>query len=88
MNDGVVYRGRKYVRFFDIVTGELIERRVFDLANDPLETESLGEEFGEAEAVLEEVSGTQGVAYRGVFREMTPEMQEQLRALGYLGGPR
>jgi arylsulfatase A-like enzyme len=88
MNDGVVYRGRKYVRFFDVVTGELIKKRVFDLENDPLETESLGEEFGEAEAVLEEVSGTQGVAYPAVFREMTPEVEEQLRALGYLGGRR
>jgi arylsulfatase A-like enzyme len=88
MNDGVVYRGRKYVRFFDVLTGKLIKRRVFDLASDPRETESLGEEFGEAEALVQEVSGTQGVAYPAVFREMTPEVEEQLRALGYLGESR
>jgi hypothetical protein len=88
MSDGVVYRGRKYVRFFDVATAELTKRRVFDLAKDPRETESIGEEFGEAEAVLREVSGTQGTAYQAVFRGMTPEVEAQLRALGYLGGPR
>jgi arylsulfatase A-like enzyme len=88
MNDGVVYRGRKYLRFYDVVTGKLIKRRVFDLANDPLETESLGEDFGEAEALVRELSGTQGIDYPAVFRDMTPEVEAQLRALGYLGEPR
>jgi hypothetical protein len=37
---------------------------------------------------VQEVSGTQGVAYPAVFREMTPEVEEQLRALGYLGESR
>jgi arylsulfatase A-like enzyme len=88
MSDGVVYRGRKYVRFFDVATSELTKRRVFDLAKDPRETASIGEDFGEAEALLREVSGTQGTAYQATFRGMTPEVEAQLRALGYLGGRR
>jgi arylsulfatase A-like enzyme len=87
-NDGVVSGSRKYVRFFDVGTGEVVERRVFDLQRDPRETRSVDHEFGEQAAMVEAVSGTQGVAYPGVFREIEADVEAQLRALGYLDDDR
>jgi arylsulfatase A-like enzyme len=87
-NDGVVRGDRKYVRFFDVGTGEIVERRVFDVRRDPRETRSVDHEFGEQAATVESVSGTQGVAYKGVFREVDADVEAQLRALGYLDDER
>jgi arylsulfatase A-like enzyme len=87
-NDGLVRGDLKFVRFFDVATGRVVARRVFDVAKDPRETRSLDGDFPEAEAELEAVSGSGGIAYRGVFRDVDPGIEESLRALGYLGGDR
>jgi hypothetical protein len=58
------------------------------MRRDPRETRSIDHEFGEQAATVEAVSGTQGVAYRGVFREVDEDVEAQLRALGYLDDER
>ena len=83
-NDGVVHGDRKLVRFFDVATGKVVVRHVFDLVKDPRETRSVTGDFPDADAEVEALAGTQGVAYEGVFRDASPEVEEQLRALGYL----
>jgi arylsulfatase A-like enzyme len=87
-SDGVVQGDRKYVRYFDVANGEVVKHRVFDVSKDPRETRSLADGFGEARALVEEVSGDHGVPYVAVFREVTPDVEAQLRALGYLGDER
>jgi arylsulfatase A-like enzyme len=83
-SDGVVYRGRKYVEFFDVETQQPSARRVFDLARDPREMRSLSDDFGEAENVVREAAGDHGRAYDARFGGVSPEIEAQLRALGYL----
>ena len=83
-NDGVVVGDRKYMRFFDIETGEVTMRRVFDVPRDPRELRSVADEFGDAAAILDEVSDTRGTAYDSVLRELPPEVETRLRELGYL----
>jgi arylsulfatase A-like enzyme len=82
--DCIVLSQKKYMRFFDTETGRVIAQRAFDLVKDPHETETLGEEFGEADALLAEAAGTHGVAYSASYDELSPEVRERLRALGYL----
>ncbi len=84
LSDGVVYRGRKYIEFFDVATGKPTRRRIFDLESDPHEVRSLGEEFGEAEAAMREAAGDHGLAFESHFHGVTPELEAQLKALGYL----
>ncbi len=84
LSDGIVYRGRKYIRFFDPESGELAARRVFDLERDPREAEPIAEEFGEAEALLAEAAGDQGLAFQARYETLSEELEDQLRSLGYL----
>ena len=60
-NDALVHDGRKYMRFFDIETGKLREKRIFDLAKDPRETRSLGDAFGDADALIERAGSEHGL---------------------------
>ncbi len=83
-SDGVVIGDRKYVRFFDVESGEVVMRRVFDLLRDPRELKSVADEFGEASTTVDEVSSAQGTAYEAVFRPVSPEVESRMRALGYL----
>lgn len=83
-SDALVYDGRKYVRFFDVDTGALRTRRIFDLPGDPRETRSLGSDFGDAEALIEQASGSHGLAFDSTLEAADPELEGQLRALGYL----
>lgn len=83
--DAVVVDGRKYMRFFGAAGGATVARMSFDLAADPRELHSLGEEFGAAAAVLDERASDQGVAFAARDEAPSPELEEQLRALGYLG---
>ncbi len=72
------------MRFFDVETGEVAMRRVFDLLRDPRELRSVSDEFGEASSVLDEVSSAQGTAYQAVFRAVSPDVKARMRELGYL----
>ncbi len=83
-NDAVVIGDRKYVRFFDIETGGVAMRRVFELPRDPRELRSVTDEFGDAAAILDESSDTQGTVYESVLRDLPPEVEARLRELGYL----
>jgi hypothetical protein len=83
-NDGVVIGNQKYVRFFDIETGEVVMRRVFDLPGDPRELESVSDEFGEAKSAVKEASSAAGTVYEAIFHDVSPEVESRMRALGYL----
>lgn len=85
-SDALVHEGRKYVRSFDIDTGALRTRRVFDLPADPRETRSVGSEFGLAEGLLRERAGDHGLAFESRLERADEELERQLRALGYLEG--
>ena len=84
LTDGVIQGDRKYVRYFDTTSRELVARRVFDLAGDPRETRSLGDDFGATDAIVSAIADTGGVFYQGEFRGLSEENAAQLRALGYL----
>jgi arylsulfatase A-like enzyme len=84
LDDAIVYRGRKYVRYRDPQTREEKRRAVFDLAADPREARSLGDDFGAAAALLESSAGTHGVEYPARFESPPDEVLESLQALGYL----
>ncbi len=83
-NDGVVIGTQKFVRFFDIETGEVVMRRVFDLRGDPRELESVSDEFGEAKTAVKEASSAAGTVYEAIFRDVSPEVESRMRELGYL----
>lgn len=85
-SDALVYDGRKYMRFFDVDTGKLRQKRVFDLAQDPRETRSLGDAFGVADALLEQAGGEHGLAFESTLEVADDELDGQLRALGYIDG--
>jgi arylsulfatase A-like enzyme len=84
LSDGVVHRNKKYMRFFDPETRQIIMKRIFDLIEDPQEIKSLGDDFGEVDVLLREAAGKHGLAYSSKFDELDPEVIEKLRALGYL----
>jgi arylsulfatase A-like enzyme len=86
-SDCIVYEEKKYIRFIDPKTGEVKVRRVFDLERDPRETESLGIDFGKAAPLLEGASGKQGLSFEARYEKLEdidPELEQRLRALGYL----
>jgi len=82
--DCLVSSGRKYVRFFDPESEREIARHVFEPARDPRETNSLGSEFGNVDAVLQRLAGTHGRVYPARFDDVRSDIRERLRALGYL----
>jgi arylsulfatase A-like enzyme len=84
--DAIVLDGRKYMRFFDVDTGELMKQEVFDLRQDPRELDPLGSDFGAAAAVIAEQASDRGIAYTGTDEAPSEELEAQLRALGYVGG--
>ncbi len=84
LTDGVILGDRKYVRYFDAKSRDLVARRVFDLAGDPRETRSLGDDFGATDAIVSAAADTGGVVYPSEFRGLSDENAAQLRALGYL----
>jgi arylsulfatase A-like enzyme len=83
-SDGLVYGGRKYVQFFQVPSGELAKRRVFDLANDPRETRSVADDFGEVGELMRRAASDHGFSFESSFDDVDPKVREQLRALGYL----
>ena len=83
-SDGLVYRNKKYIRFFDPETQHVTRKRIFDLLKDPQETESLGKDFGKVDVLIRKASSTQGLAYPSKYDKIDPEVLEKLRALGYL----
>jgi arylsulfatase A-like enzyme len=83
-SDGLVYRNKKYVRFFDPETQHVTRQRIFDLLEDPLETESLGKDFGEVDVLIKNASSTHGLAYTSKYDKIDPEVLRKLQALGYL----
>ena len=62
-SDCIVHRDRKYMRFFDLADGSVTARHTFDLRSDPREALSLGEDFGEAEPLIQKAAGVNGRAY-------------------------
>lgn len=86
LNECIVYEGRKYLRHYNPRTRKPTVSRIFDLAADPRETNSLGDDFGEVRPLYEEVKGTHGLHFKGVFEPPSDEIMEGLQALGYMGG--
>jgi arylsulfatase A-like enzyme len=84
LQDCVVIDRWKYVRYFDRETHEVIQRRLFDLAADPQETESLADEFGPQEAVLTAAAADHGLRFEVNYDELPPAVKQRLQALGYL----
>ena len=88
-SDCVVFRNRKYMRFFDVRTGTVIGTRVFDLDRDPRETMPLADgRDDELARHMEEMAGTHGLRYAARFDDLAPDLEKKLRALGYLHHPR
>ena len=86
LTDGLVHEGRKYLRYFDATTGDLVRREVFDLAADPREAVPVGDEFEPVRELIRIEAGTRGVVFEKRFADVPADVQEKLRALGYLGG--
>jgi len=82
--DALVLNRRKYFRFIDCGTGEIAERRVFDLEKDPRETSPLDEDFGEVDLLIQEASEDQGLSFETSLEPLSEELEDQLRALGYV----
>lgn len=80
----IVWRGHKYVRFRNLETGMPLQERVFDIAADPRETDSLGNLPPEAERLLAQAGGPDGMTFEARFEPLDPETRGRLRALGYL----
>ena len=59
-------------------------RRVFDLADDPRETQSLSSDFGEVAALLEAAASNHGRSYPTTVGGVPPSVRRGLEALGYL----
>lgn len=85
-SDAVVYEGRKYLRHFDENMAKAREHRIFDLANDPRETRSVGSDFAPVEALLGEVAELPAFPAETEPGPLEPDLERQLRALGYLDG--
>ena len=83
-SDCIVHRDRKYMRFFDLADGSVTARHTFDLRSDPREALSLGEDFGEAEPLIQKAAGVNGRAYVARLDGPSPELRRRLGALGYL----
>lgn len=82
--DALVWRGRKYVRYFDPERKRVTATRIFDLARDAGEEHGSTRPFGPAGELLTEAAGTGGLHYPATFVAADPEVLDQLRALGYL----
>ena len=85
-SDCVVYKDKKYMRFFDVGTDSLVAARSFDLVNDPRETTSIGSDFASVDEVMKRESGLHGLSYETDEQEVDEELEGQLRALGYIEG--
>jgi arylsulfatase A-like enzyme len=83
-NDAIVLGQKKYMRFFDIRSGEIVNRRVFDLKNDPHETKSMEVDRVAMDRLFDQPAGLHDFAFDNRYEELEPELIEQLRALGYL----
>jgi arylsulfatase A-like enzyme len=86
LNDALLFDRYKVLRFFDIDTGALTERRKFDLESDPRETRSVPDEDATSAEVFRRVAGDHGLAFETEFDGVAPNVEARLRALGYLGG--
>ena len=84
LSDCVTRQRKKLVRVFDAHSEELTLTRVFDLDSDPRELVSLGPDFGAADPLIAELSGTHGQGYPSKFDTVDEETLERLRTLGYL----
>ena len=84
LSDCVVFRNRKYVRFFDVDTRQVVSTRVFDLVGDPREEVSLDGEFEDRIGLLQEAERTHGLAYAAHYDDISPQAKARLQALGYL----
>jgi len=86
LNECVVFEGRKYIRHYNPRNGRPSATRVFDLGDDPRETDSLGESLGEVRPLFDEAKGTHGLHFKGRYAQTSDEVLEGLRELGYMGG--
>lgn len=82
--DCIVYRGRKYMRHFDPRGEAVTSRVVFDLNADPREVTPIAAEFGPIDAVFSDAAGNHGLEYAATVEAPSPELEDHLRALGYL----
>jgi arylsulfatase A-like enzyme len=86
LNDAVLFERHKVVRFFDIDTGAVTERRRFNLAADPRETRAVSEGISASDEVFRRMSGDHGFAFESIFDAVDRGVAEGLRARGYRGG--
>lgn len=82
--DCIVHQGRKYMRFIGPKIRTETVRRIFDLKADPQETNPLGLEFGEANALMKDAAGMHGRSFPVRFEAVDPEVRERMKQLGYL----
>ena len=83
-SDCIVWRGQKYMRLYDQGSRKVGARRVFELVEDPTEEHSLGDSFGDAETLLLKAAGNHGQFFPTSYEELSSDVEEKLRALGYL----
>ncbi len=86
LNDALVFDGHKVLRFFNVDTGAITERRKFDLEADPRETQSVPDDEAASEQAFRRVAGDHGLAFETQFDGVEPAVEARLRMLGYLGG--
>lgn len=86
LNDALLVDRHKVLRFFDIDTGAITERRKFDLEADPRETRSLPDDDPASAEAFRRLAGDHGLAFEMKFDGVEAGVESRLRALGYLGG--
>ncbi len=83
-SDCVVRGDQKAVRFFETTTGDVKARASFDLASDPRELNSLGDDHWQLGPAYRKAESTLGVVFYPQTDDLEPQTQKALQELGYL----
>jgi hypothetical protein len=83
-SDAALLRGRKFVRWFDVNSGDVQRRRIFDLDRDPREVSPITADFAAGRRLLDAFVTLQGIKFVGTFTPIPDDVRRRLRSLGYL----
>ena len=86
LDDCMIHRGTKFIRYMEPRSGRVLARASFDLASDPREASNLGADLADDERVLlEREAGDHGLSFPASFEPPDRDVLEQLQELGYFG---
>jgi arylsulfatase len=83
-SDAALLRGRKFVRWFDVKSGNVERRRIFDLDRDSREVSPIAADFEAGQRLLDAFVNLETIKFEGTFKPIPDDVQRRLRSLGYL----